>query len=465
MGWLGSGRSGASDDLRALARSGNWQSLWWQILRLPLPRAAAAAAHLKVRKWKPPSEADARLATVLTGLDATRATEVGDSLFGRTTVRLPGSMGIAKPGFSVRHPVVAIEQPTRSGNGSRVVTVDRAGVRSTLYEGPAQHWSMCALDSETVIVRREFDGGGWRGDTEIVEYSPAGEVVLASGSGFLDAVVEPTATGFVVGTKLAGAAFALADGEQEQLDLGRFGFRRADLFAVNSNGTRIAFADGRRLLITDSRLQPLHETVVESLRHGEINAITFTEDSIITAGYDKGLYRWQVIGGKIRGLHSERLTVSRTFFTLNPVTPWNLLVAEGGNVNFHYDIGTLDRCAAPDFLEQSGTEDSDDHMPRAVGKFASTAYSRLAVYEGGLTTRGKLSVDAFYSTIVQDLEHPLNLLVKPVSALTPGDAGRVLPHLDQMAGTPDPHSLTDPEKGLLRAAVEACALAPALAGP
>lgn len=252
----------------------------------------------------------------------------------------------------------------------------------------------------------------------------------------MDAVVEATATGFVMGTKLNGVAFALADGEQEQLNLREFGLRRADLFAVDATGTRIAFADDTRILVTDSRLQPMHDIVVESLRHGSINAITFTEDSIVTAGYDGGLYRWQVIGGRLRGLHDGWHSSPRTFFRLNPVAPWNLLVAEGGNVNYHYDIATLERSPAPPFLVQAGPDSKDDDLalPRAVGKFASSPYGRLAVYEGMLALSTRNSSTDFYSTVVQDLEHPLNLLMKPLSTLTAADADRVRPHLDSPHG-------------------------------
>ncbi|MEV6179662.1 hypothetical protein ACIHAR_37730 [Streptomyces sp. NPDC052016] len=451
---------------RKFARKGDWRSLWWLILSLPLPQAVGAAAHLKPRKWTPPSDADARLAAVLSGVHTKEALRLGADLFHRTTVKMPGSLRLVHPaGFCVRHPVVALDTRGRDTHTSRVVTVDRTGVRSVLYEGPAQHWSMCALDSETVIARREFDSGGYRGDTEIVEYTPGREAVLASGSGLLDAVVEPTATGWVVGTKLLGVALALADGEQEQLDLREFGLRRADLFAVDATGTRIAFADGSRLLVTDSRLQPLHELVVESVRHGEFNAITFTEDSIVTAGWDKGLYRWQIIGGRIRGLYAGYDSTPRTIFRLNPVAPWNLLVAEGGNVNYHYDISTLERCASPDFLVPTGPDDRDDDLrgSRAIGGFVSAPYGRLAVYEGGLAHRTRTSAD-FYSTIVQDLEHPLNILVKPVLALNATDADRVRPHLDPAPGAGDIYPLTATERAVLEAAIEACDWAPQVTG-
>ncbi|MFJ2029189.1 hypothetical protein [Streptosporangium sp. NPDC087985] len=452
-----------------MARKGDWQGLWWLILSQPLPQAAGAAAHLKLRKWTPRSDADARLADILTGIDPKETIRLGKELFNRTTQKLPGHLGFANPvGFSVRHPIVALDMRGHDLHTSRVVTVDRTGVRSTLYEGPAQHWSLCALDSETVIARREFDSGGYRGDTEIVEYTPGRETVLFHGGGLLDAVVEATATGFVVGTKLSRVAFALAEGEQETLDLAEFGIRRADLFAVDATGTRIAFAEGTRMLITDSRLQPLHDLVVESRLHSEFsfNAITFTEDSIVTYGRGLGLYRWQVIGDRLRGLHSSLHSSPRTFFRLNPVAPWNLLVAEGGNVNYYYDIATLDRCPAPDFLVQAGPDGNDDDLriPRAIGRFTASAYGRLAVYEGGLATHTRNSVTDFYSTVVQDLEHPLNILAKPVSTLNAADADRVRRHLKPSSGTADTYSLTATERAVLEAAVKACEWAPKVNG-
>ncbi len=454
---------------RKMARKGDWRTLWWLILSSPLPQAAGAAAHLKLRKWSPPSDADARLADILAGIDPKESARLGAELFDHTTRRLPNSHGVGNPvGFSVRHPVAALELRGRDVHTSRVVTVDRTGVRSTLYEGPATHWSLCALDSETVIARREFDRGGRRGDTEIVEYTPGGEAtVLFHGRGLLDAVVQATATGFVMGTKLNGVAFALADGEQEQLDLREFGFRRADLFAVDATGTRIAFAYATRLLVTDSRLQPLHDIVVESLPHGDITAITFTADSIVTAGRNKGLYRWQIIDGRIRGLHSGGRSAPRTFFRLSPVPPWGLLVAEGGNVNYHFDSATLERCPAPDFLVQAGPVGSDDPLrdPQAIGQFASSAYGRLAVYAGGLARhRTRDFMADFYSTVIQDLEHPLNILAKPVATLNAADADRVRPHLNASPGTGETYPLTATERAVLAAAVAACEWAPRVNG-
>jgi hypothetical protein len=445
---------------RRLGQQGDWRALWGMVLSQPLPLAVASLAHLNRRKWSPPSESDAALADVLAGIDAKEAARLGGRLFDRTAQVLPFRLGFANPvGFAVRHPVAALSVQGRDFHTQRIVTVDRTGVRNTLYEGPAQHWSLCAIDSETVIARREFDSGGYRGDTEVVEYTPGGETVLANGGALLDAIVQPTATGFVVGTKLAAFAFALADGEQVQLNLGEFGLRRADLFAVDATGTRIAFADDTRMVVTDSRLQPLYDIVAEHLQHGGINAITFTEDSIVTAGWDKGLYRWQIIGGRIRGLHPGWDSSPRRFFRLSPVAPWNLLVADGGNVNYHYDVTSLDPVTAPGFLVPSGSSEKDDDLavPRAIGKFVSTAYGRLAVYEGGLATRTRDSVSDFYSTVVQDLEHPLNVLNKPVAALTGADAERLLPQ----AGA---YPLDAGERALLESVVRACEWAPGANG-
>ncbi|MFI1729746.1 hypothetical protein ACH40E_11005 [Streptomyces acidicola] len=189
-------------------------------------------------------------------------------------------------------------------------------------------------------------------------------------------------------------------------------------------------------------------------------------DEARVVGYDKGLYRRQIIGGRIRSLHDGWHSSPRTFFRLNPVAPWNLLVAEGGNVNYHYDIATLERRDAPDFLVQAGPDDKDDDLsaPRAIGKFASSPYGRLAVYEGGLAPPTRASATDFHSTVVQDLEHPLTLLMKPVSTLTTADADRVRPHLDTPPGTQDTYALTATERAVLAAAIEACAWAPKVTG-
>jgi hypothetical protein len=191
-------------------------------------------------------------------------------------------------------------------------------------------------------------------------------------------------------------------------------------------------------------------------------AITFTADSIVTAGYNKGLYRWQIIDGRIRGLHSA----PRTFSSLSPVPPWGLLVAEGGNVNYHFDSTTLEPCPAPDFLVQAGPVGSDDPLrdPQAIGQFASSAYGRLAVYEDGLAQRTRDSPTDFFSTVIQDLEHPLNILTKPVATLNAADADRVRPHLNASPGTGETYPFTATERAVLAAAVAACEWAPKVDG-
>ncbi|MFD4530502.1 hypothetical protein ACFWNL_27395 [Kitasatospora sp. NPDC058397] len=125
------------------------------------------------------------------------------------------------------------------------------------------------MDAETVVALREFAGDGHRRNAELVEYTPDGEAVLAGGAALLGARVEATADGFVTGLRLVRAALGFFGGQELQLDLAEFGFNRADLFAVDSSGTRIAF----------------------------------TADSLITAGLDRGLQRWQVVGDRLRSLH------------------------------------------------------------------------------------------------------------------------------------------------------------------
>lgn len=168
--------------------------------------------------------------------------------------------------------------------------------------------------------------------------------------------------------------------------------------------------------------------------------------------------------GAVAGELAETIEALRTFVRLSPVTPWNLLVAEGGNVNYHYDLDTLEPCPAPDFLVQAGPADKEDDLriPRAIGKFAASAHGRLAVYEGALATRGAPA--DFHATIVQDLEHPLNVLTKPVSSLAPADADRIRPHLAPSSGAAGTYALTATEQAVLEAAAQACAWAPKVAG-
>lgn len=74
------------------------------------------------------------------------------------------------------------------------------------------------------------------------------------------------------------------------------------------------------------------------------------------------------------------------------------------------------------------------------------------------------SATDLYSTVIHDLEHPLNILTKPVSALNVADANRVRPHLNPSSGTGDTYPLTATEQAVLEAAVEACKWAPKVNG-
>lgn len=429
---------------------------WQRILSVPLPQAVREAKRVKAHRWHPESEAETELLGILSAIDRKEIEKVSATLFRRTTRILPNlNIGLAGPvgGFGIRHPVAALvgHSPQLI---EQIVTVDRTGIRSTLYEGPAYHQSLCALDSDTVIARREFDGRS-RADTELVEYTSAGETVLAHGMGLLDAVVRATARGYVVGMKLTGQAVAVAvsDGSQEQLDLREFGLRRADLLSVDATGDRIVFADRHTLLVTDSSLRPLHHSVMESIPHGAISAVAFTRNSIITAGYDAGLCRWQIIGDHIRGLHSSHRSQPRQFLRLKPVIPWGLLVAEVGNVNYYYDIDELEPLPAPRFLLQSdpNADVRDDRAQRATGGFMSSVHGRLAVYQGGFA-RPALGLKDQFSTVIQDMQHPLHILLKPLGMLDSDDANRVMPYLSD---TSDTYELSASDRALLDAAVRA----------
>jgi hypothetical protein len=198
--------------------------------------------------------------------------------------------------FAFREPVAALNLLSEDMSTSRIATVDRVGVGQTLYEGPAMHYSLCCLDAGTVIARREYETGR-RSHSEVVEYTAAGEAVLAGGPTLLDAQVLATAHGFVVGFKLTSAAVVVADGAEAELDVARYGLRRADVLAVDAAGTRIAFADGNRILVTDDRLRPLLAHTVGSARDGfRIATIAFTADALVVAGERGELRRFLADG-------------------------------------------------------------------------------------------------------------------------------------------------------------------------
>ncbi|MFJ2807978.1 hypothetical protein [Kitasatospora sp. NPDC087271] len=422
FGGRGGGRgdegSGSTQELaRSLARQGAWGGLWKLVLSLPFPQAAAAAAHLKPSRWQPQGMAERQLAQLLAETDRREVVRVGESVHASASRVLPSALNAAGPvGFCHQLPLAAINLIGEDLHRCRIVTVDRTGVLNEFYEGPTNHVSLCCVDADTVVALRDFAGDGHLRNAELVEYTPGGETVLAGGTALLGARVEATADGFVTGLRLVRAALGFFGGQELQLDLAEFGFNRADLFAVDPSGTRIAFADGFRILITDSRLEPMHEFAADDhLGHGPISAIAFTADSLVTAGLDRGLQRWQVVGDRLRPLHPASFPPPRALHRLSPVPAWGLLVGDGGNENFFYDQTSLDSRTSPPFLGSLDT---------GIGHFESAPYGRLAVYEGGLFPPTRDSADGFYSTVVLDLDHPLNLLARRLSSLSRADADR-----------------------------------------
>lgn len=443
-------------ELRELARFGAWGSLWWHILRSPFPQAVQAARYLKPRKWMPTGEADAQLAHLLVNADHRVVDRVAETVLAAVTHRTHKWM-TAMPdaaGFSHREPVVAFSAHHKHDlSVEEIVTADRGGVREVLYQGSASHWSVACIDSERVVARREF-GGGMRGDTEVVLYTPGSENVLMNGGGLLDARVEATANGFVVGLKMIPVAFAEADGRQEEIDLSKYGIRVGCDFAVDSTGGRIAFAYENQILVTDSRLQPLHHVSAAKFPSDKrgASAIGFLGDSIVTAEWEDTLKRWKIIGGRIREINGFFGSTPRTLFRFAPVAPWNLLIGEAGNENFFFDAMSLDRTVAPWFLGKT---------ERVVGRFVSAPYGRLAVSEGLLFPAFRVDTSATMSTVLYDLQHPLNLLAKPLVSLTSADAEALRSELD-LPEEASPYDLSQEAREVLGLVGRAAALSPSL---
>jgi hypothetical protein len=401
--------SAAQDQARQLRADEDWPRLWRHILSLPVPHAVEAAQYLALGEWRPPDDADHQLAQVLVDADPHAITQVLGSVLSACTQARPEWLETLCPAaFAFREPVAALNVLSEDMSTSRIVTIGRNGLLRTLYEGPAMHYSLCCLDAGTVIARREFESGS-RGDSQIVEYTATGEALLASGGAQLDAQVLATAHGFVVGFKLVAAAVAVADGNEAELDLSRHGLRRGDVLAVDAAGTRIAFADGNRILVTDTRLQPLLADVVDVT----ITAVAFTADALVVAGDRGELRRFVLTTDRLAAASSTAVRTPRVLFDLAPVPAWDLVVGDGGNERFFFDASTLDRIPAPRFLGDTNY---------AVGEFTAAPQGRFAVYGSRLFPVGQDDPDGRFPTVVHDLGHPLNTLAKPVRSLTPGDA-------------------------------------------
>ncbi|MFD0398477.1 hypothetical protein ACFVHI_10410 [Kitasatospora sp. NPDC127121] len=188
----------------------------------------------------------------------------------------------------------------------------------------------------------------------------------------------------------------------------------------------------------------------DHLGHGPISAITFTADSLITAGLDRGLQRWQVVGDRLRPLHPASFPPPRALHRLSPVPAWDLLIGDGGNENFFYDQTSLDSRTSPSFLGSLDT---------GIGHFESAPYGRLAVYEGGLFPPTRESADGFYSTVVLDLDHLLNLLARRLSSLSRADADRSR----ATRADADRYPLSDSARNVLDCLEAAAELVPELA--
>jgi hypothetical protein len=395
-----------------MARERDWTSLWRLVLSLPAPHAVLAAGHLKRRRWRPGAPADRDLADLLAGASRREVLQVADTVPAAVARPLPGVAAQLSPaGFGHGCPTAVVNAPAHGSHVTRLVVVDRTGATSTAYHGPAVHDSLCCPETGIVVAVREPDA---HHPAEIVRYTADAAEVLVRGTALAEARVESTARGFAVGAAYAPLAFAMVDGELQEAHLDAYGVHRGELFAVDPTGTRIAFVAGRRLLVTDAALQPLHALDLPHESGDQFTGVCYPGDAIITSTTTGALHVHRFVDGRLQQARPARHAPARPAAELVPVPAWNLLVGATGGPNRCLDALTLDPRDLPHFVDGAGT-----------GRFSAAAYSPLAVYDGTMTIdprRGRESVGVG-ATIVHDLRHPLNALALPIGSLGPADAG------------------------------------------
>ncbi|MFE5858376.1 hypothetical protein ACFQ61_34810 [Streptomyces sp. NPDC056500] len=409
------GSRGEIDRLaRQLRRRRDRSGLWELALAVPVGDAARITRRLP-RRWKPQDPAAQPLATALRTTRSRSLTGAAQSLGQRAVVSTHDPIHSARQlSFAPTGPLLTLLTAPDAGAEHLHLLDTSTGRRTLLYEGPAGHGSFSTLPSgEVVAIRTPWSGrsrsravqapayGPW----ELVQYGAGRTERLGSGPLLDGARAVAIDAGYVIGLRSrSGALLGHPGAPLRRVSLEPFGLGRGDVVAADPTGTRLAFADGPLVVLTDSALTTALARGTAPPDHGNVEELVFvSSDELVSVGDRGSVFLWQVVDGRLLMVATaENAPRLRHLFA---VPSWRTV---GGwaprERRAHcYDTATL---------TPRGLPRPSDRPPLAVA--ASSDGRRLAYATGGGLRRRSRGA----SLAVHDLLHPAAVWERPLAALS-----------------------------------------------
>ncbi|MFC9330689.1 hypothetical protein [Kitasatospora sp. NPDC057015] len=283
-----------------------------------------------------------------------------------------------------------------------------------LHRGDRYEWtSVACLGPRRAVALRSLPDPP---DEELVLLGRGGGQRLAWGDALRGARVAATADGYVVGLRLMRAVL-VGTGEDfpVSIPLADTGLHRCDRIAVDPSGTRIALADGRRIVVA---ALPEARVVAATEVDGPAEPLFLGTDGLLTAGANGGLRRWELHDGELSPAGEVATPILESLFS---VPAWRVV---GG--------WTFDR---PQFFDSRTLQPVPE--PPATAGFQDLSTTWKASADGRFVAHGgwppQSEAQEGPRTVWYDLRHPLAWLARPAAAVTPAD----LPALEDAAHRAD----------------------------
>ncbi|MCM2388714.1 tetratricopeptide repeat protein [Streptomyces albipurpureus] len=409
-------------DLRArrLRRQRNWPELWEFILSVPVADAVRVVRQLP-RHWRPTDARERSLVARLRVAEPRPLAHAARAL-GRTAVIRTDDhvLDARRLSFARARPLLALATVTKTGTEQlRLVHTD-TGERTPLYEGPARHGSFVVLPSGDVLAIRTrtrpsgqpgrpsgSSGAGTvspSGPWELIRYAAGRADRVGDGALLGGATAVATADGYVIGLRLrSGALLSERGSALREVDLAPFGLGRGDVVAADPTGTRLAFADGPRVVLTDTALTTAIAMSMAPPDHGNVEELVFVStNELVTVGDRGSVFLWQAVDGQLlmvaEAKNPPRL---RQLFS---VPAWRTV---GGWAPSRKRVYSFDTAT----LTARGLPRPSRRPPRAVAASPDGRYLAYATIDrfgrGGRGARVE----------VQDLLHPTAAVERPLATL------------------------------------------------
>ncbi|MCX5214379.1 hypothetical protein OG689_34835 [Kitasatospora sp. NBC_00240] len=277
-----------------------------------------------------------------------------------------------------------------------------------LHRGDRNEWmSVACLGPRHAVALR---GLPHPPDLELVVLGRGREQRVAWGDALRNARVLATAGGFVVGLGLMRAVLVGTGLDVlESIPMADTGLRRCDRLAVDPTGTRIALADGYRIVVAEL---PEARVIATVEADDALDPVFLGPDRLFTAGANGGLRRWELRGGELVPAGEVATPILEYLFA---VPAWRVV----GGWAF----------ARPHFFDSQTLRPVPE--PPATSGFQAPTMTWKPSTDGRFVVHGgwhpQPEAEEGLRTVHYDLRHPLAWLDRPAAAVTLAD----LPALEE----------------------------------